>query len=383
MTRIEQGRRRFSAPFVRVLCAGAALGLGVVAGAGPVLADGADQGPIRNRTISYATVTMHWSVYQTPEGKAECPNGLNDHGPREVFKAQFGDGEGRSVVETQLAREGLKYFPMDKEDPFPYPHAGGRIATGLDLDGKVGDEDFTSPDGEKGIDNNLFRTIGCARIFRAPDGAIYFFATKQVRDYTFNRSMIEISEVDDLTDDPDVTVTIYRGLDPLMQDATGGMVLPGGTQRPDLRFGKSFIQRAKGAIKDGVLLTEPIANLRLPWEVFPPVPDYILLRDGRFSLRLTPERAEGLVAGYADVERFYKHITTWSTHHFSYGQLDAPRFYRELHRMADAYPDADGAMTAISGALTINMIQVYIDHGERQTVSDGAAPAAAAVRPSR
>ncbi|MGE4063751.1 MAG: hypothetical protein AB7E79_10340 [Rhodospirillaceae bacterium] len=362
---------------LKMLCAAAALSTL----AAPVLAD--DAGPIRNRTISYATVTMHWSVYQTPDAKAECPNGLNDYGPREVFKSYFGEGGGKSVVDTQLAREGFKYFPLDVEDNLPYHHAAGRIANGIDLDGKVKDGDFTNQDGEKGVDNNLYRVIGCARIYRGPDGAIFFFATKQVRDYTFNRTMIEITEVDSLADDPDVTVTFYRGMDPLMQDASGANVLPGGTQRPDLRFGKSLIRRTKGKIVGGTLRTDPIENMHVPWEVFPPVPDYLIMRGARFSLKLTPERAEGVLAGYADVEKMYAHATTWSTHHFSYGQHDAPRFYRELNRMADGYPNQDGVMTAISSALQFNMIQVYIDHGEAKTAdlsAPGAQPAADAAR---
>ena len=338
--------------------------------AAPALAE--DAGPIRNRTISYATVTMHWSVFQTADAKAECPNGLNDYGPREVFKSYFGDGAGKSVVDTQLAREGFKYFPLDTEDKLPYNHAGGKISNGINLDGKVKDGDFTNPDGEVGVDNNLFRVIGCARIYRGPDGAIFFFATKQVRDHTFNRTMIEITEVDSLSDDPDVTVTFYRGSDPLMQDASGAQVLPGGTQRPDMRFGKSLIRRAKGKIVGGTLRTDPIDSMMIPWEVFPPVPDYLLMRGAQFKLRLAPDRAEGVLAGYADVEKLYAHATTWSTHHFSYGQHDAPRYYRELTRMADGYPNERGAMTAISSALQFNMIQVYIDHGEARTAQGGA-----------
>jgi hypothetical protein len=336
--------------------------------AGAALAD--DANPIRNRTISYATVTMHWSLHQTADAKSECPNGLNDYGPREVFKSYYGDGAGRSVVDTQLARESLKYFPMDKEDNLPYNHAAGKISTGLNLDGKVEGNDFTNPDGEKGVDNNLYRVIGCARIYRGPDGAIFFYATKQVRDYTFNRTMIEITEVDDLGNDPDVSVTFYRGMDPLMQDASGALVVAGGTQRPDMRFGKQLIRRTKGKIENGMLLTDPIESMMVPWQVFPPVPDYLTVRGARFSLRLTPDRAEGVLAGYTDVEKFYAQATTWSTHHMSYGQHDAPRFYRELRRMADGYPDKDGAMTAISSALQFNMIQVFIDHGEAKTAVD-------------
>ena len=353
---------------VQILCAAATVAL-CAHGAS---ADDTMQGPLRNRTISYATVTMHWSVYQTADAKSECPNGLNDYGPREVFKSYYGDGKGKTVLDTQLAREGFKYFPLDVEDNLPYHHAGGKISNGVNLDGKVKDGDFTDPDGEKGVDNNLFRVIGCARIYRGPDGAIFFFATKQVRDYAFNRTMIEISEVDDLANDPDVTVTFYRGMDPLMQDASGALVVPGGTQRPDMKFGKSLIRRVKGKIENGTLLTDPIESMMVPWEVFPPVPDYLLMKGARFKLRLAPERAEGILAGYADVEKMYAHATTWSTHHFSYGQHDAPRFYRELNRLADGYPDKDGKMTAISSALQFNMIQVFIDHGDDAKTAEAA-----------
>lgn len=346
---------------VQTICTAALLTAGL--GVGSAMADDM-QGPLRNRTISYALVTMHWSVYQTADAKAECPNGLNDYGPREVFKSYFGDGKGKTVVESQLAREGFKYFPLDVEDKLPYNYAGGKISNGINLDGKVKDGDFVNPEGETGVDNNLFRVIGCARIYRGPDGAIFFFATKQTRDYTFNRTMIEITEVDDLANDPDVSVTFYRGMDPLMQDASGALVVAGGTQRPDLKFGKRLIRRTKGKIENGTLLTDPIESMMVPWEVFPPVPDYLLMKGARFSLRLTPERAEGVLAGYADVEKLYAHATTWSTHHFSYGQHDAPRFYRELNKMADGYPDKDGKMTAISSALQFNMIQVFIDHGD-------------------
>lgn len=365
---------------MKSVCAAFAFAAGFAAT--PALAD--DASPIRNRTISYATVTMHWSVYQTPEAKAECPNGLNDFGPREVFKSLYGDGKGKTVVESQLTREGFKYFPLDTEDKLPYNHAGGKISHGINLDGKVKDGDFVNQDGEKGVDNNLFRVIGCARIYRGPDGAIFFFATKQVRDYTFNRTMIEITEVDDLTNDPDVTVTFYRGMDPLMQDASGAMVLPGGTQRPDMRFGKTLIRRTTGKIVNGTLRTDPIDNMIIPWEVFPPVPDYLIMKGAQFNLKLTPDRAEGVLAGYADVEKLYAHATTWSTHHFSYGQHDAPRYYRELNRMADGYPNSDGVNTAISSALQFNMIQVYIDHGEPMTAAaEPPASGAAEARASR
>ncbi len=55
---------------LKSLCGAAALFAGL--SASTAFAD--DANPVRNRTISYATVTMHWSVYQTADAKAECPN---------------------------------------------------------------------------------------------------------------------------------------------------------------------------------------------------------------------------------------------------------------------------------------------------------------------
>jgi hypothetical protein len=82
-------------------------------------------------------------------------------------------------------------------------------------------------------------------------------------------------------------------------------------------------------------------------------------------MKLSPTNADGLLAGYTDVESWYNWVTQFSTHHLSYGQLDAPEFYWELRKNADAYPDPkDGHMTAISSALTVNMAQVFIQHDE-------------------
>ena len=91
-------------------------------------------------------------------------------------------------------------------------------------------------------------------------------------------------------------------------------------------------------------------------------------------MKLTPQSADGLIAGYADNEQLYKWLISWSTHHLSYGQLEAPEFYWQIRKQADAYPDKDGKMTAISSAITLNMAQVFIQHDDAKVVE--AAPVA-------
>ena len=65
-----------------------------------------------------------------------------------------------------------KNFASVYKDPESYPDPGiyeveGKIGEGIDLDGnaKTG---FTSPKGEKGIDNEFYRALGCWKTYRAP-----------------------------------------------------------------------------------------------------------------------------------------------------------------------------------------------------------------------
>src|SRR5438874_12153269 len=90
----------------RTLIAATAL----LAGAGVAHADG-----VKDRTIGYVLTNKAWAVYQTPDGKTECPKGLND-GPREQFTKLFpNDGKKRTLLETQLAREADVWFTTEHE----------------------------------------------------------------------------------------------------------------------------------------------------------------------------------------------------------------------------------------------------------------------------
>ncbi len=323
------------------------------------LADGS-QSIADTRTIGYVTTDLHWAFYQTEDVDKDCPDGLAGYGPRETFKALYPGGG--PVEKTQLARESLKFFPDDKQMQFPYIFAKGSIGIGVNLDGKIGPSDYVSPTGEKGIDNALQKVLGCNAQFRPPEGQLQLFGNRFVRTSAWNRTLIEISNVDSLSNSDNVEVTIYRGRDPVLLDATGEGVAPGGTQRIDMRWGKPIIQHLKGRIVDGVLITEPLKEGIYPWAIYNDVPALLNWRDMRLKLTLTPERADGLIAGYMDVESYYTWLTSWSTHHLSYGRLDPAEFYWALRKMADAYPDEKGDMTAISSALTLNMVQAFITH---------------------
>lgn len=322
----------------------------------------ADPSPLQDGSIGYVMTDLFWSVYQTPDASAECPRGFND-GPREQFEQLFVDHESMTVEQTQLRQEIQTWHPTVEPDGFEFLQVEGDLSWGLNLDGKVSPNDFTHPSGATGIDNEVYRAVGCVIGFRGPDGVEYIFQNKAIADDPYNRLMIELTDVDSLEEDDSVMVTVYRGTDRLLTNATGDKIMPGGTQRVDNRWGKSLVRTMSGSITNSVLTTEPIEDLVIPWQNLG-VPSIHLIRDMRLQLELSPDGAKGLVAGYADVETWYQQlIRNDSTHHLSNGQISGISLYKALRRLADAHPDPEtGDNTAISTALDVKMTQVYIAH---------------------
>lgn len=337
---------------------------------------------LRDGKIGYTMTHKNWAVYQTPDGKAECPNGLND-GPREQFDKLYPRDKKHTYVETQLERESEVWVPEKTPEThgLPFYEPQGKTGIGLNLDGKIGPEDFTSPDGKvTGIDNQIYRAFGCVASYRGPDGSYRHFVQSYMQQYKYNRFLLELTGVDDLTNDPDVTVTIYRGLDKLLLDSAGNHIA-GGTQRADHRWGKDFIKSTKGKIEGGLLTTQPI-DIYIPETLARGAPKQFV-RDWRVELRVTPDGAEGLMGGYLDIERLHNNLAqNWATHFRSYGQESIPSEYRSFIRNADAYPGEDGKNAFISSAWEIKFKQAFIVHPPAAVAADNqptadAAPAAA------
>src|SRR6478735_1350977 len=66
--------------------------------------------PLQQGRIGYVLTNKNWATYQTPDGKSECPNGLND-GPREQFDKLYPRDQKHTVVESWLEREGEVWLP--------------------------------------------------------------------------------------------------------------------------------------------------------------------------------------------------------------------------------------------------------------------------------
>lgn len=327
---------------------------------------------LQNRSIAYVITNDYWAIYTTPD-KKECPQGLNEYGPREQFAVLYPkDGPARKVVETELDYEKNVWFPTLDPYPIEFNEGAGKTAPGLNLDGKDGSNDFVSPDGETGIDNQFHRFLACISDYR-PEGTLHQLWDHFMHYHNYTRVLIELTDVDNLSNDDDVTVTMYRGMDDATTDATGTSFLPYGTQRIDTRWGKDFTKRMHGKIANGLLTTEPV-DTYFPYNyAFEDFGRY-MMRGARLKLNLTPESAHGLWAGYVDIWSWYRTlIGALGTHSMNQGRQAAPSMYRAMHKLADAYPDAKtGQNTALSAAREVTFRQVFIDHSEKKVAAIGA-----------
>ena len=74
-------------------------------------------------TIAYVLTDLHWAIYESTDGKRECPQGYNE-GNREQFKTLFPeDGRTRTLLDTQLRREVDGWYPTTAEEAFTF-HGG-------------------------------------------------------------------------------------------------------------------------------------------------------------------------------------------------------------------------------------------------------------------
>lgn len=332
----------------------------------------AEPSQIGNQGSRIGLVLGYWNIalYQTRDGREECPEGFH-HTQGDNFRAQFPTQEEREAVLKKYAYythrgphgENVFYHPMVIEDPLPFRPIEGQTGYGLNLDGSIGDNDFVSPEGDEGIDNELYRVTGCIPGWR-DGGMVVGILNSEVRASHKPRILLEIIDVDDENNDEAVTVMIYRGLDPV-EGGADGKLIPFRSQRVDKTAGKRFIQQVSGRIENGVLVTDP-KDIVLPSFEQRDSPGVRIIRDARFRLSLNDRGAEGLIGGYTDVERWYLMFAkTWGAHFIAdVIGWSGPATYRALHHYADGHPDENGQMTTISSAYKVEFARAFVVHDD-------------------
>ena len=344
------------------------------------------------QTLGFVVKDWMTAVYET-KFMDECPEGLAIPN-EEIWWRNLSKAERSELTQDGLLNSLARWFtavrrgpngedvcinPTVVQDP-PMPVIEGKVSFGKNLDGNTdgsataktcAHENFVSPDGVAGIDNQMYRLVGCIYGWREA-GVVEVNANEMRRTSGLAMILIEVEGVDDPRNDDDVTVSFYRSIDQFPLDSAG-QVLPFSSYRVDTANGKArYGDSLKGSIKDGVLETES-GDVRLPYYgnynyMHPVIKDMSI----RLEIAEDGETADGMVYGYYDLEQFMYLIGGLGpvilTSYFS-----CPAFNEAAYRLADGYPDPDtGECTHLSSAFEIGAHAAFIVHPEENEVVNAA-----------
>jgi len=329
--------------------------------------------PPQSHSIGFVLTDLRYALYETPEGKEECPSGLQV-AESEQFKRTPGFREhlarfGGSTQNRGPNGELGTFTPEAMIDPIPWRELETGKGFGFNLDGtqdgaateKTCKHDkFTDPEGRK-VDNQMARVVGCVLGWRTT-GFMTEFYSKEVETSPYNRLLIEVRDVDSEENDPSVTVFIHKGRDRLVRAAATGTFIPFLSHRVDTRF-PQFSYRTTGRIVDGVLMTDPIDFARMSMLQIN-VPTIRQMRDLSLRLKLNHDGAEGYLGGYEDLFSFWN--TMGKGPGTEPGRFSPGQMYDAAHRYADGHPDPEtGQCTAISATYKVKAVRAMIVNGGR------------------
>ena len=251
--------------------------------------------------------------------------------------------------------------PWATDDP-GLPQVTSRIGDGLNLDGKIKANDFISPDGEKGIDNNLYRAWGCDAPWRGGGNATLDLRANDKMQEGLYTMVVRVSGNQDPRNDSDAVLEIGFSPDTIVKDARGGVAAD---------YSYRILQsaqytRLKAKIRNGVVETEQVEHLHTPriaW--FYDQTGDTNFSNGKIRLNMSADglSATGLIAGYRNWRDLYAE-NTFAQDGGQQGTReheDAVALYYALRRNADGMLNPKtGRYDGISSAYRIRLSSAYV-----------------------
>lgn len=247
--------------------------------------------------------------------------------------------------------------------PETYPDPGltgvtGDLTEGFDLDGnsKTG---FPSPTGERGIDNNFYRTLGCTKSYRGPPklSSNALGANDSMRNGAWTVAVVVHGNGTDPMNDANVTVGFYMSGDKLVKDGNGEVARDYTFSIKPSKLEGIMKARTQNAVIESVGAT-PEFWMRDPGSTR----DLQLLR-ARLKLQMKPD---GTLSGYLGGYRPWMPVYTALVNARGpvvevLGWIEIPSIYYALKRNADYSPAGPkGEKTHISYAMRVNAIPAYV-----------------------
>ena len=362
-------------------------------------AAGADTAFVQNGKAGFVVADFKYVLADDAEKTGACPNGmarnvaeifaLTPEGKRRKGESDEAYGKrleaGGRQVSTAPNGQNLCLNPeAGKPDPnFRTVRSTSIPVDGIDIDGidsrpdapssrSCPHQDSVGKNGERGIDNQFSRVIGCTRSFQ-PTGQSNSFAIEMLTGAW--GIVISLEGVDDIRNDDSVEVGIYANADPI-QLSPSRAPLAYATYAIDQD--PRFRARTKGRIKDGVLTTEP-TDVR-----FHTITNSLHmerpLRHARVQATLSNDGVlSGYLAGYTPVEDMYNYQFGYRHGKTATGELGperlrlgtgngaarvlgytCPGIYYALYEYADGDPDESGRCTSISTQYSFSAIPAFV-----------------------
>lgn len=257
---------------------------------------GSDAAPIE--TVRGYVVSSFGYVYPDHSG-AVCPGGFN-----------------RGAIEMRL--DGETPIPDDCDEPqahtdpgFKTLQAPGQFA-GMDLDGVSSNasaplaeecphQDFSSPNGDGGLDYQLWRAIGCVRGFQEGEIADIVVGGA-VRDGSMT-ILLEVSDMDAGLDDDEVSVRVFASTEKPPTGANGeGLPFATLTVHADQRYHSTV---GAGAMQGGVITAGPM-DLRLRLNIQIVEGDLTFSNAYVLMETMADGSVSGVIVGYQAIEEVYE-----------------------------------------------------------------------------
>jgi hypothetical protein len=368
--------------------------LALAAAAAAPVAQAAPPAAAANRTLGFAVTSIYHDIHEDP---AACPKGMNES-QNDLYLTTVSESERKRLLHPDNAREYVfgkpslndagKPICTDLHGPLGAARrppmrvvAGSGKAFGINLDGQVSrigrsaapntcaHNDFQGLSGERGVDNQFYRVVGCVAGYRK--GGIMpeqTFGT-EIRNGSW-AILIQITDVDDAKNDPAVKVGMFSSQDPA-PFPNGLVAVP--YKSMSVSDNRRYHAHTSGKIVDGVLITEPVDFHFLVTPEQSPRKELIggreiYLRGARLRLGLEPDgTAKGILAGYHDLRSYeenfirYKGYTNFATGSAAVMKYSCVSLREALHRYADGYPDPKtGRCGAISTAFNVTAIPAFV-----------------------
>lgn len=353
---------------------------------------------VRGHTAGFVVSDIKYALAPDAKETGACPLGMS-RSPEEIYamtpqgRRHKGESdkhyaarlrEGAHAISTAPNGQNLCMHPeAGKPDPYFRTVRSSDIPVyGIDLDGKVSSGDFPGIDGQKGVDNQFYRVVGCTRSYQSSGQANGFAIEMLTGSWGI---LLTLSDVDDIHNDDYVKVGIYASADPIRLSPTR-VPLSYATYAMDQD--PRFRATTTGRIKDGVLTTKPV-DVRFHYVLNSMRLDRVL-KAARIRATLSKDGVlEGYLAGYTPVAAMYNLQYGFRNGRTGSGKLaplalrsgsanGAARVleytcngaYYALRRYADGNPDpATGRYTSISTQYRFKAIPAFVVDVKTESVN--------------